>query len=128
MANGDAPPSAANVGEWVEDFYPRYTLDVFLCGGFHGAHDTDKIQFMSVDIDDTVYGWRAFIWDEIRRFSALRELTIVPREDDVLSDELLLGYEQSLAGVARGHPEWSVPKITVVTAHGVVWGTLKVQV
>jgi hypothetical protein len=103
-------------------------LDVFLGGGFHGAHDTERIQFMSVDIDGTVYGLRKLIWDEIRRLSALRELTIVPWEDDVLSDELMLGYEQSLAFVAREHPEWSVPKTTVVTAHGAVWGTLKVQV
>jgi len=128
MANGDAPPSAANVREGVEHCYPRYMLDVFLGGGFHGAQDPEKIQFMSVDIDDTVYGLRKFIWDEIRRFSALRALTIVPWEDDILSDELMLGYEQSLAIVAREHPEWSVPKITVVTAQGIVWGTLKVQV
>jgi hypothetical protein len=126
MANGDAPPSTANVGEAVEDFYPQYMLDDFL-GEFDGADDAEKIQFMSVDISDFLYGLRKFIWDEIRLFSALKELTIVYWEDDdVFRDELMLWCEQSLALVARENPEWLVPKITVVTVQGVVWGTLGV--
>jgi hypothetical protein len=125
MANGDAPPSAPNVGQAVEDFHRRYRLADFISGGFHGA---EKIQFMSIDICNLFSELRKFIWNEIRLFSALHELTIVYWEDDdILRDELMLGYERSLALVAREHPEWLVPKITVVTVHGVVWGTLKVQ-
>jgi hypothetical protein len=105
--------------------YPQHMLVAFL----HGTPEAEKTRFMSIDIEETAWMLRWSVWDLIPRFSALRELTIMFFwEDDVLSDVRMLRYEQLLGFVVRKFSEWSVPKITVVTRHGVVRGTLKLQV
>ncbi|KAE9381206.1 hypothetical protein N431DRAFT_424799 [Stipitochalara longipes BDJ] len=105
-----------------------YMLDVFLGGEFYGAEDAEKVQYMITDIDESVYGRRAFCWDEIRLFTGLKELTIMPWDEDEMADELMRGYRDTLKNVANGHPEWVVPRITVVSAtSGTLWGTLEVE-
>jgi len=66
-----------------------YMLDVFLGGDFYGADDAEKVRYMITDIDQSVYGRRAFCWDEIRLFTGLKELTIVPWDEDEMRDELV---------------------------------------
>ncbi|TVY24034.1 hypothetical protein LHYA1_G008442 [Lachnellula hyalina] len=78
-----------------------YLLDIFRGGWLYGVNDADKVKFMIVEVDDTAYQRRNFIWDEIRLFFASQELTIIPSVDIVLSDELMLGYGKALALVAR---------------------------
>jgi hypothetical protein len=105
-----------------------YMLDVFLGGDFYGAEDAEKVQYMITDIDESVYGRRAFCWDEIRLFTGLKELTIMPWDEDEMATELMRGYRDTLRNVANDHPEWVVPRITVVSAtSGTLWGTLEVE-
>ena len=58
-----------------------YLLDMFL-GADYGVKDAEKIQRMVVDIDEDRYGRRSFIWDEIRLFTSLKELTLLVFESD----------------------------------------------
>jgi len=105
-----------------------YMLDVFLGGDFYGAEDAEKVQYMITDIDESVYGRRAFCWDEIRLFTGLKELTIMPWDEDEMADELMRGYRDTLRNVANAHPEWAVPRITVISAtSGTLWGMLEVS-
>ena len=105
-----------------------YMLDIFLGGDFYGAEDAEKVQYMITDIDESVYGRRAFCWDEIRLFTGLKELTIMPWDEDEMADELMRGYRDTLRNVANGHSEWAVPRITVVSAtSGTLWGMLEVE-
>jgi hypothetical protein len=105
-----------------------YMLDIFLGGDFYGADDAEKVRYMITDIDESVYGRRAFCWDEIRLFTGLKELTIMPWDEDEMAGELMKGYRDTLRNVASSHPEWVVPRITVVSAtSGTLWGTLEVE-
>jgi hypothetical protein len=105
-----------------------YLLDVFLGGDFYGADDAEKVKYMITDIDESVYGRRAFCWDEIRLFAGLKKLTIMPWDEDEMADELMRGYRNTLRNVASKHHEWVVPQIAVVSAtSGALWGTLEVE-
>lgn len=124
---GGTGRSFPNLDTLVQSTYGRpgnYLLDMFL-GADHGVRDAEKIQRMALDIDDDRYGRRLFIWDEIRLFTSLRELTILAWEDDLEADRLMLLYRRSLQAVARKHPEWVVPEVTVIATYTkTVWGTL----
>jgi hypothetical protein len=105
-----------------------YLLDVFLGGDFYGADDAEKVKYMITDIDESVYERRAFCWDEIRLFTGLKKLTIMPWDEDEMADELMRGYRNTLRNVASKHHEWVVPQIAVVSAtSGALWGTLEVE-
>jgi hypothetical protein len=105
-----------------------YLLDVFLGGDFYGADDAEKVKYMITDIDESVYGRRAFCWDEIRLFTGLKKLTIMPWDEDEMADELMRGYRNTLRNVASKHHEWVIPQIAVVSAtSGTLWGTLEVE-
>jgi hypothetical protein len=122
-SQGDA---RMTVPEMLQSGPIDYMLDVFLGGDFYGADDAEKVRFMITDIDESVYGRRAFCWDEIRLFSGLMELTIMPWEEDEMADELMRGYRDTLRNVASKHPEWIVPRIKVISAtSGTQWGTLE---
>lgn len=120
----------SNLDALVQSTYDRpgnYLLDMFL-GADSGVRDAEKIQRMILDVDDDRYGRRLFIWDEIRLFTGLRELTLLAWEDDLEADRLMLLYRQTLQAVAGKHPEWVVPKITVIATYTkTVWGTLNAE-
>ncbi|KUJ22672.1 uncharacterized protein LY89DRAFT_307337 [Mollisia scopiformis] len=103
----------------------NYLLDMFL-GADYGVRDAEKIQRMIVDIDEDRYGRRLFIWDEIRLFTSLRELTILVWEEDSEADRLMALYQRTLSETVRKHPEWSIPEIVVIAMHTKkVWGSVK---
>jgi hypothetical protein len=105
-----------------------YLLDVFLGGDPCGADDAEKVKYMITDINESVYGKRAFCWNEIRLFTGLKKLTIMPRDEDEMADELMRGYRDTLRNVASKHLEWVVPQIAVVSAtSGELWGTLELE-
>ncbi len=105
----------------------EYMLDIFLGGDFYGADDAEKVRYMVMDIDESVYGRSSFCWDEIRLFTELKELTIVPWDEDELAVELMRKYSTTLRRVARAHPEWVLPRITASSVTGKLWGTLEVE-
>jgi len=73
-------------------------------------------------------GGGLFCWDEIRLFTGLKELTLMPWDEDEMADELLRRYRDTLRNVATAHPEWEVPRITVVSATSrKLWGMLEAQ-
>jgi hypothetical protein len=105
-----------------------YLLDIFLGGGYHGANDVEKVRSMIVSINDDLYARRYFIWNEIRLFTSLEELKIVVWEEDFTTDEIMRFYRSSLRNVAVAHPEWTVPRISVVSAEtGTTWGALELN-
>lgn len=105
-------------------FPGNYLLDMFL-GADTGVKDAEKIQRMILDIDEDRYGRRLLIWDEIRLFKGLQELTVLLWEDDLEADRLMSLYRSTLRQVASIHPEWVVPKITVISTYSQrVWGTM----
>ncbi|TVY59257.1 hypothetical protein LSUE1_G009434 [Lachnellula suecica] len=81
----------------------NYLLDVFLGGGYHGANDVEKVKKMVVGINDELYGRRYFIWNEIRLFRSLRELTVMVWEQDVATEEIMRHYRSSLRNVRVAH-------------------------
>jgi len=105
-----------------------YLLDVFMGGGFSGGNDGEHVKYMIVDIDENVYGRRYFCWDEIREFTGLQELALMPWEKQENAEELMRKYRASLRDVARLNPEWRIPKIRVFSPlSGQEWGTLEVE-
>jgi hypothetical protein len=117
FGNGQGPDCLTKDPAWLNAGPSDYLLDLVLGGGYCGADDTEKVQSMIIDLDEGVYGRKLFCWDEIREFSSLKELTIMPwEEDDEVARSLMDTYRQTLGTVARNHPEWKVPKITVVNA------------
>jgi len=105
-----------------------YLLDVFMGGGYSGGNDGELVKYMILDIDETVYGRRSFCWDEIREFTGLQELTLMPWEEQENALELMRIYRASLNEVARLYPEWRVPKIKVFSPlSGQEWGILEVE-
>jgi hypothetical protein len=105
-----------------------YLLDIFLGGGYHGANDVEKVQSMIVNIIDDQYARRYFIWNEIRYFTSLRELTIVVWEEDLSTDEIMRVYRSTLRNVKVAHPEWNIPRLSVVPAEtGTSWGSLELD-
>jgi hypothetical protein len=102
----------------------NYLLDMLL-GADHGTKDAGKIQRMIVDIDEDRYGRRMFIWDEIRFFTSLRELTILVWEQDSKKNELMDFYLSTLWKTARKNPDWRIPEITIIaTPSKNIWGVM----
>ncbi|KAG0650631.1 hypothetical protein D0Z07_2656 [Hyphodiscus hymeniophilus] len=122
----DAPLQA----ESFFDNKPRdYLLDIFLGGEYHGADDAEKIQSMVLDLPKSLYGRRAFCWDEIRLFENLKKLTIRAWDDDDASERLMARFRGTLRNVAGKHPEWDVPVITAMSASsGNDWGKVEVHI
>jgi hypothetical protein len=106
-----------------------HLLDVFLGGDFYGADYAEKVKYLITDVDEIVYGRRrAVCWNEIRLFTGLKKLTIMPWDEDEMTDELIRWYRDTLRKVASKHLEWVVPQIAVVSAtSGALWGTLEVE-
>lgn len=112
---------------WENSEPSDYLLDVFLGGEYHGSDDGEKIQRMILDINESLYGRRAFCWDEIRLLTGLNELTIVAFDEDDMADELMRHFRETLGAVARAHPEWLVPDIMAVSKiSGREWGRVRV--
>lgn len=102
-----------------------YLLDILLGGGYHGVDDTEKIQHMIIDVSEVLYGRKNFCWDEIRLFTALKELTLFAWDVDEVADEMMAHYRETLNRVARAHPEWIIPQIRVKSAPtGTEWGAV----
>jgi hypothetical protein len=93
-----------------------YLLELFLGGDYHGANDGEKIQRMVLDINESLYGRRAFCWDEIRPFENLKELTVRSWDEDDMADVLMRHFRGTLGTVAGKHPDWAIPGITAVSA------------
>jgi hypothetical protein len=103
-----------------------YLLDVLLGGEYYGADDGEKIQRMVLDINESLYGRKAFCWDEIRLFTGLKELTIRAWDEDEMADDLMRHFRNTLGSVARNHPEWVIPEIKVISViSGDEWGVVK---
>ena len=105
----------------------QYLLDIMLGGGYYGSDDGEKIQRLIVDIDEELYGRRAFCWDEVRLLPELKELTIVAFDEDHMANELMRHFRETLCAMAMAHPEWAVPRIKAVSAISrKEWGVVEV--
>jgi hypothetical protein len=90
----------------------------------HEINIAENLQFMITEDDD----YSLSIWHQIRRFPALRELTVMPWENYDSMDRWMKVYRAWIRSIAEKYPEWSVPKITVISAgSGIELGTLTVQ-
>jgi len=101
-----------------------YLVDMFLSAEY-GPRDAEKIQCMIVSIDEDRYGIRSFIWDEIRLFKGLQQLTVLVWEggEEARVLRLMRMYRATLCTVAGKYPEWVIPAITVISAETkTVWG------
>ena len=95
---------------------------------YRSPHDTDKIQYMSIDILGDLDARSNFCWDEVRWFKGLKELTMVAWKETAMVEELISQYRRDLTVVARVYSEWVVPKITIVSAStNEVWGEVTVN-
>jgi hypothetical protein len=90
-----------------------YLLNVFLGGRYHGANDTEKIQYLTIDINETLYGIKSFCWEEIRELTSLKELNLIAWEEEAAADGLMAHYQETLRTVTSTNPEWRIPTINV---------------
>ncbi len=129
FGNGNEVDYLTRDAEWIQAGPTTYRLDLFLAGGYFGGDDSEKVQYMVLDLDEEVYGRRYLFWNEIRDFTSLKELTILPWEDnDNAADELMLNYCSTLKHDMKQSPDWVVPKVIVQSAiTGKEWGTLQVE-
>jgi hypothetical protein len=85
----------------------------------------ENLRFMITAVDD-----HSLIWNVLKLFPALRELTVMPWEPygpyhPSGRDEWMELHRMRLRFIAHRCPEWSVPKITVMSAlTGIEWGIL----
>lgn len=122
-----------NDPRWAADGPGDYVLNVFLGTNYHihprfqcAASDWDKLRYMIIDVDEGIYGRRTFCWGEIRQFDNLQELTLLPWDRESKAEELMEMFQTTLNTVAHDHPEWKVPKVTVLSAlTRKEWGILK---
>jgi hypothetical protein len=90
----------------------------------HEINIAENLQFMITEDDD----FSPSVWHQIRRFPALRELTVMPWENLHSMDRWMKLHRAWIRSIAQKYPEWSVPKITVISAgSGTGLGTLTVQ-
>ncbi|KAH8815430.1 hypothetical protein F5884DRAFT_178154 [Xylogone sp. PMI_703] len=103
---GAAPDARLSTDpKWFSGGPDGYVLNLLL-------DDTEKVNYLIIDVHEDLYGLRAFCWDEVRDFSRLVEVTLIPWEGDQPS--VLLRYAQSsLKYVAENWPEWVLPKVKV---------------
>jgi hypothetical protein len=117
------------IDSFVDDGPSDYLLEVFLGGEYHGADDAEKIQRMVLDVNESLYGRRAFCWDEMRLFEGLKELTIWAWDEDETYESLMAHFRGTLRNVVEKHPEWNVPGITAIPAlSGNEWGKVEVHI
>ena len=118
---------------WLESGPQNYLLNIFLGrhysienSNFHpAATHSHMVRHMIVDIENLIYGRRAFCWDEIRNFDSLKELILVAWDEDEKSEKLMGRFQIALNKVSTNHPRWVVPKIKVVSGiSGTNWGNL----
>ena len=116
-------------GHWVGGGAMDNLLYIMLMlSRYRSPHDTDKIQYMSIDILGDLDARSNFCWDEIRWFKGLKELTMVAWKETAMVEELISQYRRDLTVVARVYSEWVVPKITIVSAStNEVWGEVTVN-
>jgi hypothetical protein len=106
------------------------TQDVFAFFNYTENHVNiaENLRFMITEIDD-----HSSIWNQLRRFPALRELTVIPWEPygpyhSNRHDEWMELHRMRLRFIVQKNPQWLVPKITVMSVlSGAEWGTLTVQ-
>jgi len=110
---------------WGSPGASGYLLDVLLGGSYHGAFDTEKVRFMSIDIPEDLYARKSFCWDEIRELTGLKELTLMAWDEDAMKENLMAHYKETLTTVSTSHPEWVVPRVTAVSALSwEIWGVV----
>jgi hypothetical protein len=90
------------------------------------AIQTENVRYVSLDVDESIYGRLAFFWEEVRRFDGLEELLVATWDAEDKSDDLMSYFQTAMNAVAEAHPDWVVPKTKVVFAlPGRDWGSLK---
>ncbi|KAG4433461.1 hypothetical protein IFR05_011065 [Cadophora sp. M221] len=129
FGNGHEAEYLARDSEWIKAGPAPYRLDLFLAGGFYGGDDSEKVQYMVLDLDEEVYGRKYLFWSEIKELTALKELTVLAWEDnDEAANVLMQNYATTLTHDLKQSPEWVAPKTIVRSAvTGNQWGTLEVE-
>lgn len=129
FGNGHGADYLVRDTEWIAAGPSTYRLDLFLAGGYYGGDDHEKVQYMVLDLDEEVYDRRYLFWNEIRDFTALKELTILAWEEkDDAANDLMLTYSSTLKHDMKQWPMWVVPKTFVRSAiTGTEWGSLVVE-
>lgn len=86
---------------------------------------------MIIDLDEGLYGRKYLLWAEIKDFTALKELTILPwevAEDENMITDLMAMYRSTMQHDLIQSPEWKAPRVIVNSAFaGTEWGTLTVE-
>jgi hypothetical protein len=117
----DFSQDTLNLGDGTGKKPENYVLDAFIGGGWHGADDFEKVERLSIDLVEDIYDRRTFIWDEIRQFSSLKELTVHTWEHYTMMDGRhysISFYRHTLQSVVDSHPEWEIPKVTLKSLGG----------
>ncbi|KAH7364108.1 hypothetical protein BKA65DRAFT_572299 [Rhexocercosporidium sp. MPI-PUGE-AT-0058] len=129
FGNGHEAEYLARDAEWIKAGPAPYRLDLFLAGGYYGGDDSEKVQYLSLDLDEEVYGRKYLFWSEIKDFTALKELTVLAWEEtDEAANVLMQSYSTTLTHDLKQSPEWVAPKTIVRSAvTGNEWGTLQVE-
>lgn len=89
------------------------------------AIQAKPIRFITLDVDENIYGRTSFCWEEIRQFDRLEKLLIVTWGPEERAEELMAYFKTAMTAVAGANPEWVVPKTDVVSASGRAWGSLE---
>lgn len=87
---------------------------------------SENVRYVSLDVDECIYGRSAFCWEEVRRFDGLEELLVLTWDAEDRADDLMSYFQTAMNVVAEAHPDWVVPNTEVVSAlSGRNWGSLK---
>jgi hypothetical protein len=90
------------------------------------AVQAENVRYVSLDVDESIYGRPAFCWEEVRRFDGLEELLVLTWDAEDRADDLMSYFQTAMNVVAEAHPDWVVPNTEVVSAlSGRNWGSLK---
>lgn len=85
----------------------------------------EKVKYLTLDVDDSIYDRPCFCWQEIRLFDGLKDLLLVTWDPADRAEELMAYFRATMNAMAKAHPEWVVPKTKVVSAlSGKEWGPL----
>lgn len=86
----------------------------------------ENVRYVSLDVDESIFGRLAFCWEEVRRFDGLKELPVVTWNAEEKAGDLMSYFQTAMNAVAEAHPDWVFPKTKVVsTLPGRDWGSLK---
>ncbi|RDW77141.1 hypothetical protein BP6252_05194 [Coleophoma cylindrospora] len=134
FGNGLGDDFRINREAWLEAGAGNYLLNVFLGTGYtprpgiKPASNCQSVVSMIVDVDEDIYGRRVFIWNEIKDFCNLKELTILAWDEDSKSAERMDKFQSTLNITAADFRHWVVPNINVMSAcSGNTWGALRRQ-